>query len=330
MAAGALGMLVGPAARAQGAVPPEALLHPAGPQASIVAKVLTWDIGAVIILALTVGAVTAYAIWRAWRRRRSPGLPPQTAGNARLEIGWTLALTVGAVILLVHPIEAEFAFDQVPPNALTVNVTGHQWWWEFQYPDQGVVTANELHIPTGRVIRVQLTSADVIHAFSVPRLGGHDLAIPGRVTTIWLQAPQAGVYQGQCEEFCGASHARMLFKVIAQPPDQFAAWIAALQHPVIQPQGADAAAGEKYFLTGPCSACHTINGTTAQGTVGPNLTLFGERTSIGGGVLDNTAANLAMWLRDPGAIKPSTDMPNLHLTDTQIQDLVAFLEGLKR
>jgi cytochrome c oxidase subunit 2 len=289
-----------------------------------------FSVWALIWSFLVAGAVAAYAIWG--RRTRPRGaLPPQVEGNRPIEITWTLVLLVGAVIMLTHPIAAEFSFDRVPnaATALTVRVIGHQWWWEYRYPVQGIVTADELHIPVGRVIRLETTSADVIHAFVAPRLGGKDWAMPGRVTTIWIQADQPGVYQGQCTEFCGASHARMLARVFAEPSAEFDAWVEKMAHPVIRPTGPLAQQGEREFMTGACQACHTIGGTSARGTVGPNLTLFGARGVLSGGVLSNTPANLAAWLHDPASIKPDSVMPNLHLTNAQIDRLVAFLEGLK-
>jgi cytochrome c oxidase subunit 2 len=319
----------GPAALAQENVPPESLLQPAGPQAGELYRALMFDLDAVILLFIVVGAITLYAIFRS--RSRSGDRPPQVFGNRRLEIGWTVALVLGLAVLLVHPVAAELYFDRVPDpqNALNVRVVGHQWWWEFQYPDQHVVTANELHIPAGRVVRLELTSADVIHALGVPRLGGLNLAIPGRVTLLWFKADQPGVYQGQCRELCGASHARMLFRVVAESPADFDAWIQKMQHPDVNPTDPLAQKGKEFFTTGPCKACHTINGTAANGTFGPNLTLLGDRTSIGGGVRENTPQALAEWLHDPASLKPGTLMPNYNLTQDQINALVAFLEGMK-
>lgn len=294
-------------------------------------SVLMFSLWALIWSFLVAGAVAAYAIWGRRARRPRGALPPQVEGNRHIEIAWTLVLLVGAVIMLTHPIAAEFSFDRVPNagTAVAVQVIGHQWWWEYRYPAQGIVTANELHIPVGRVIRLETTSADVIHAFVVPRLGGKDWAMPGRVTTVWIQADLPGVYQGQCTEFCGASHARMFARVVAESPAEFDAWIEKMRHPVVRPTGTLAQQGEREFTTGTCQACHTIGATSAHGTVGPNLTLLGDRSVLSGGVLPNTPANLAAWLRDPASIKPDSLMPNLQLTNAQIEQLVAFLEGLK-
>jgi cytochrome c oxidase subunit 2 len=320
-----------PRAARAGGVPPESLLHPAGPQAQVVFDALNFSIWAAVVSFVLAAAVAAYAVWGR-RRRAAPGtLPPQVEGHRGIEVAWTVVLVVGALVMLVHPIPAEFAYDRVPDpgSALTVKVTGHQWWWEFQYPRQGIVTANELHIPAGRVVRLEMTSADVIHAFAVPRLGGHDWAMPGRITTIWIQADRPGLYQGQCTELCGASHANMLTRVIVQSPGEFEAWVRAMQHPVVRAASPLAQEGERLFTAGPCQACHTMGGTSARGRIGPNLTLLGDRTSLGGGVLPNTPETLAAWIRDPSRIKPGARMPALGLTDAQIAALVAFLEGAK-
>ncbi len=313
------------------AAAPQSLLHPAGPQAEELAKAITWDILAITVIFVPVALLALYILARFRRRPGDDELPPQVDGNPRWELGWTLALIVGLVIMVLHPLPAEAFFERLPKGekTLTVEVIGHQWWWEIRYPDYGIVTANEMHIPAGTPVIVKTWSADVIHSFGVPRLGGKNDALPGRVLKFWLEADEPGVYQGQCYELCGASHARMLARVIAHKPEEFDAWVQARQNPVVAvPEGSLAAQGEQVFR-GLCAACHTVDGTPAKGTIGPNLTAFGTRTSIGGGVLENTPENLAVWLADPPAVKPGSIMPNLGLSQDNIQALVAYLQALK-
>lgn len=328
-------LLAAVAAGLAGAAPvlaagPQSLLSPAGPQSHALYEALTWDILFITVVWIPVTLFVVYLLIRFRRRPGDDSLPRQVGEDPRWEIGWTLALIVGLVIMVLHPLPAEAFFDRLPrgDKVLNVELVGHQYWWELKYPEQGIVTANELHIPVGTPVVLKMTSADVIHSFGVPRLGGKNDAIPGRVTRMWIQADEPGVYQGQCYQLCGASHARMLFRVIAQTPAEFEAWVKSRQHPVTTPQGDLAAKGEQVFRT-TCAACHTVDGTPAQGKIGPNLTGFGTRTSIGGGVLGNTPENVGRWLSNPQAVKPGALMVIPKLSQDQINALTAYLEGLK-
>lgn len=325
----ALALAVPSAAMAAGEQSPQSLLDPAGPQARELYGALTFDVIVTAGLWVLLTLLTLYIIIRFKRRATDQGMPTQVEGNPRLEAGWTVALILGLVVLLWHPVNAEFVFEKMPekPEALEVEVIGHQWWWEFRYPDEKIVTANELHIPVGKKVLLKMTSADVIHAFGVARLGGKNDALPGRVTKMWIQADEAGVYNGQCFELCGDSHGRMLFRVIAESPEQYAAWVKSHQNPVTKPETALASTGEQTFMRR-CASCHTVDGTNAKGRIGPNLTGFGHRTTIGG-VLENTDQNLADWIADPAAIKPGSKMPNLRLKQDEINALVAYLKELK-
>jgi len=289
------------------------------------------------ILAVVAAALVIILI-RFRARPDDTGIPPQIEGNTLLEFVWTVVPIILLVILAVPTVRDAYALAQVPQGShvLEVRVTGHQWWWEFQYPQLGITTADELHIPVGEKVSLQLTSADVIHAFWVPRLGGKVNAIPGQVTTMWLQADQPGTYPGQCAEFCGLSHAEMRFVVVAQSPSDFRQWVQEMKDnaPAVHPATAAAQAGMQLFLTKGCAACHTIDGTTYQGTVGPNLTGLGLRQVIAAGDLTNTPANLARWIADAPAVIPGIIMPDFstgpdRLTSTQVQDLVSYLEGLR-
>ena len=281
-------------------------------------------------------------IYFAIHYRHRPGrdfLPRQVHGNTRVEIGWTIAPTLLLALLAIPTVATIYHLapsHQEDSNTLQVTVVGHQWWWEFDYPDQKVVTANELHIPAGRSVVLTLQSVDVIHAFYVPELAGQIDAIPGHHNQLWIEADQPGTYLGQCTQFCGASHAFMRFHVMADSPSDWNAWVANQQQPPATPSG-NAAAGAQLYATGSfavgkvtyqCIACHSITGVS-QGNVGPNLTHFASRTTFAGSTLDNTDANIMTWLQNPGAVKPGVDMPNLHLTSDQISNLVAYLDTLK-
>lgn len=282
-------------------------------------------------------AVLVYAIIRFRARPNSPE-PTQIHGNTKIEIAWTIAPSIVLALVLIATITTMFQIQQPQSsNTITVNAIGHQWWWEFQY-DNGVVTADEMWIPTGTVVHINLKSNNVIHSFWVPQLGGKTDVIPGHDNSMWLQADNAGWYRGECAEFCGTQHAHMDFLVHAVSPSDYQTWVSQQQQTAAQPTDTLAQAGAKYFATSPCIGCHAINGvTTADPSklIGPNLTHFGSRQWIAGGVVDNNPANLAAWIRDPQAVKSGADMPAFgqaaggSLTDDQINELVAYLESLK-
>ncbi|MBX6341296.1 MAG: cytochrome c oxidase subunit II [Thermomicrobiaceae bacterium] len=287
---------------------------------------LTWWLSVVVFV--IVQGLLIYALIR-FRRRPGQPMPSAIHGNTKLEIGWTImpALILAVIAVPTLTTIADLARDP-GPDALTVEVVGHQWWWEFKYPDSGVVTADELHIPANRPIRLVLHSADVIHSFWVPQLAGKQDVVPGHTNHIYFTADTPGKYFGQCAEFCGEQHAHMAFRVIVDPPDQFQAWVAQNQKPATIPTG-DLAKGWDVFKAKGCGGCHTINGTDAKGTFGPNLTHFGSRGEIAGAVLPNTPENLRAWIHNPQAVKPGTKMPNLGLNDQELSAVVAFLESLK-
>ena len=298
---------------------------------------LTWVVfGIATIVFVVVEGMLIYSTIR-FSRKPSDGLPKQVEGNKRLEIAWTLAPAIVLAVVFVISMQTLRTIAYQPSTspsagtlsqALHVRVIGHQWWWEFDYPDLHIVTANEMHVPVGTVVDVDVESVDVIHSYWVPQLGGKIDAIPGHVNHTWFQTTQAGRYHGQCAEFCGVEHAGVRMDVIVETPEQFQAWVEG-QQAAVPPMTDDAATGEQVFMNGPCVGCHTIDGTKAQGKVGPNLTHFASRGVFAGATLDNTRANMSKWLADPQQLKPGTLMPNLHLPQNQIDELVAFLESLK-
>ena len=266
-----------------------------------------------------------------FRGKNQAGFPNQIEGNGRIEIAWTIFPAVVLLVIFFVSLKPLGFLGYQPAsgsNVLHVRVVGHQWFWEFDYPDLNITTANELHIPVNTTVDIEVSSVDVIHSYWVPQLGGKIDAVPGHINSTWVEATQTGVYHGQCSEFCGAQHGEMLFDVYVDTPEQFQAWVQNQQLPIPQMTG-QAAQGEQEFMNGPCVGCHTINGTKAQGKVGPNLTHLGSRFTYAGGIGLNTYESMATWLANPQAVKPGNLMPNLHLSQSQINDLVAFLVNLK-
>ncbi len=208
-------------------------------------------------------------------------------------------------------------------------MVGHQWWWEARYPESGVITANEIHIPVGKPMSVELQSADVLHEFWVPELARKMTTVPGHPNHIWLQADKPGTYLGVCSEFCGTQHAWMRFLVVAEEGSKFEAWQRDQLRPSTVPVGDAAARGLSLFKQMTCAACHAIQGTDVVARVGPDLTHFASRQQLGGGVEENSEANLHRWLANPQEVKPGVMMPNFKFSDQQITDLVAYLETLK-
>lgn len=288
-------------------------------------QVLWWDLA----IFLVVAGLLIIAIIR-FRERDPAALPSQVRGNARFELAWTLAPAIVLTFIAFPTVAAIFRTQAAPPPAaLRVRVIAHQWWWEFQYPDLGIRTASDLHLPAGQPVALELTSADVIHSFWVPQLGGKRDNVPGKVNWIVFTADAPGEYPGRCAEFCGVSHANMLFTAVVHSAEDFRTWVARQTAPPAQPaEESPAAKGLEVFRTGACVGCHTIQGVSA-GTLGPELNHFGLRKTIAGGMLPNRPENLGRWLKNPPAIKPGSLMPDLRLSEEQVAALVAYLSGLR-
>ena len=309
---------------------PQDTLHAAGPEAHKI-NALFWPVFWIAVgVFIIVEGLLVFALVR-FRRRPGGGIPKQVHGNRRLEITWTIIPALLLAGVTVPTVGTIFALAAKPPNALQITVTGHQWWWQVEYPTLHVSTANEIHIPVNKAVYVTVKSVDVIHSFWVPNLAGKQDLEPGHVNHLTIEAAQPGIYLGQCAEYCGLSHANMRLRVVAESPPDFEAWAEQESKPAEQPSaGTLAAQGEQLFATGACVGCHTIDGVKgAAGTVGPDLTHFASRTSFAGATFQNNTGNLSNWLHDPPAIKPGADMPNLGLTQDQIDALIAYLEGLK-
>ena len=310
-------------------------LDPAGPVAQKQADLywlVFWIAAGVFVL---VEGLLVYAMIR-FRRRSADDTPRQIHGNTRLEIMWTILPALLLAGVAVPTVGTIFDLASRPEgDVLEVNVTGQQWWWEVEYPDLGLITANEVHVPAGRPVAINLTSKDVIHSFSVPRLAGKQDLLPGRTSTIYLEATRPGTYLGLCQEYCGLSHANMRFRVIAQDPGDFDEWVAAqLRDAAVPPSGSVEAEGLEYFSTGQCIGCHTVRGVEAAvGRVGPDLTHLASRGTFAGAIFDLNEENLTRWLEDAPAVKPGAKMPSglreMGLTEDQIEAMVAYLLSLE-
>jgi cytochrome c oxidase subunit 2 len=286
---------------------------------------LSLIVGAIaLVIFIGVEGALVYAIWRYRASRHVAGEPATFERNQRLEIAWTAAPAVVLAVIFVLTLGtmAEISGAGVPPT-MRIAATGHQWWWEFSYA--GVATANELHIPVDTPIDLELTSTDVIHSFWVPELGPKMDMLPGVTNHLRLFARRTGSYDGQCAEFCGVEHAWMRIRVVVQSQTDFDRWLSG-QVPPATVQGG---VGERVFLSNICVNCHTIRGTAAAGTAGPDLTHLGARETIGAGVLPDDVARMRAWLADPQRYKPGSLMPRVPLNDPDLDALAAYLVSLR-
>ena len=289
-----------------------------------------------MIVSIIVVAVVGILVLGGAHRRRDddPHLLVRSGSGVRwVIVGGMIVPGIILVLTFAFTIATEDATAAPPSDpAVTVQVIGHRWWWEVKYqadPSHTVVTANEIHVPVGQPVRLELSSADVIHSFWIPRLAGKTDAIPGQRNVAWIQADTPGVYRGQCTEYCGLQHANMAMFVIAEPPAQFAAWLETQGRSAGAPTDPDAAAGLAVFQKSACSTCHAIRGSESLGHVGPDLTHIAGRMTIGAGARENTRGNLAGWIANSQAIKPGNDMPTMTLSPADLQALVSYLETLK-
>ena len=310
---------------------PQDALDPQGPFADKTFKLAMPVFAVAGVVFVLVEGLVLYSAFK-FRRRSDDESPVQVHGNVKAEIGWTIAPAVVLVIIGIFTVGSIIDLDRVPKGAdvLKVDVTGPQWWWEYNYPDQKVVTANELHIPTGTNVAITLRSKDVIHSFWPPKLAGKIDVIPNRENHMTINADHPGTYYGQCAEFCGISHANMRLQVIAHEPAEFARWVKANAAPPEEPpqDDPDAVAGQGLFRAKGCASCHAIKGFAA-GAVGPDLTHLQQRKVFAGALFELNEKNLRRWLRNPPGEKPGSIMPNLNLTEEEITSLIAYLDTLK-
>jgi cytochrome c oxidase subunit 2 len=310
-------------------------LNPHGEGAAHIANL--WVIMLIIGAAVYVQVVSLcfMALFRRKAAKIEENDAPDVSPPSRSAMLFIIANGIAIPIVIITVV---FGFNLVtlaalsPANAtpdLTIEVIGHRWWWEVRYPHHNVVTANEIFIPTGTRVELRLTSEDVIHSLWIPSLNGKTDLIPVQSNRMSLYTDEVGEYRGFCAELCGIQHARMLFRVIAQPPDDFEGWIAKQQRDAPVPQDELTLRGQQIFLGSACVYCHTVRGTSASGVIGPDLTHIASRRTLGAGVLQNTRANLAGWIVDPQAIKPGNLMPPMYLEGDALQALLAYLETLQ-
>jgi cytochrome c oxidase subunit II len=341
---------------------PQTTLLPRGDFARIADDLLDTTVKWALLVFVLVEGVLIYSIFR-FRGKPGDPEPHQSHGNTTVEIIWTVIPALILAAIAVPTVKAIFQTNSSPgPGALVVEVVGHQWWWEFRYPEYNLTTANELHVPLGRTVALRMGSNDVIHSFWVPQFAAKRDVFANRESRMWFKAEAEGEYPGQCAEFCGIQHGRMAYRIRAQKPEEFQAWVAhmqslkaqagpaaqagdsggvrtASQGATVQPaspqaaaagQGAEYASGEKLFTAKGCVACHSLYAVNApKGMVGPNLANVGSRSYIAAGTLKNTDENLAHWIRDPQGVKKGVLMPNLGVTQAEAQALVAFLRAHK-
>ena len=291
--------------------------------------------------------ITCAAIWAAvllvlvgaiWRGRGTAGASAQERAQQERRSAFVVGGAVAATVLVISglTLASYFATRSIAadhPDALVVRIRGYQWWWEVTYadpsPDQVFLTANELHLPLGRPVRLELAAADVIHSFWVPNLAGKQDMIPGRDNVLAFTPLQPGTYRAQCAEFCGLQHAHMALQVVVEPPEVFERWRIAQVAEAAAPENPEEAAGRAVLERKACGACHTVRGTAAAGTLGPDLTHVGGRQTIAAGMLPTTRGALAAWVADPQTIKPGNNMPMVSLTADELQAVSAYLARLR-
>jgi cytochrome c oxidase subunit 2 len=310
----------------------QSIVSPRSPQTHSIQVLWWWMLGVAGVIFF--GAVAMLVL--GWFRREKPGLPyfgtrevvPQT-----LVVVFGIAIPLGVLVALFGVSDIYLVKQTAPPNpkstAMTIEVIGHQWWWEVRYQGTNAVTANEIHIPTHTRVNLVATTADVIHSFWVPQLARKIDEVPGRRNRILLYAERPGSYRGQCAEFCGLQHANMALYVVAQPMPAFRSWLTDMSSSARSSSGGTSA-GEHLFMADQCASCHTIRGTKASyATVGPDLTHLATRSSLAAATITNTPANLEQWIVNPQSIKPGVRMPDLGLSHRDARAIVAYLDSLK-
>lgn len=316
------------------------MLDPAAAQASEVSRL--WWIFFYVCTAVfaAVIAATTVAIWRARRVQASAPPPPDAGSTVQRDrplvfgVSTAVALTVAILFtLLIRDFFADRALQPLnAPDALTIKVTGHQWWWQVEYQDpvaQNVIeTANEIHLPAGRPIQLQLQATDVIHSFWVPNLSGKKDLVPGHPSSLWLKVDKPGIYYGQCAEFCGYQHANMKLLVVVDTPEAFATWQNNARALAPEPTTDRQRRGRDLFLSGTCVMCHTVSGTIARSRVGPILNGLASRRTLAAGALPNDHDHLSRWIQDPQASKPGVRMPQNNLSPEDLEALVDYLQTL--
>ena len=297
-------------------------------------------------LSLLVGAICAgiflivfgllvYSVIKFRKSAEDDGLePPQVYGSRQIELAWTIIPVLIVLVLFLASARVIYAAQQhtFAPSTLEVDVVGHQFWWEYRYPKLGIVTANELHVPVSDPARptptfLTLLSADSDHSFWIPRLAGKTDLIPNRVNLTWIDPYETGLFLGQCAQYCGTQHAKMLLRVYVHSKPDFDAWVQRQRQPPVD--RAEVAEGKRVFQSTACVNCHAVSGTIGAGQYGPDLTHLMSRDTIAAGIVPNTAENLRAWIKDPDALKPGSRMPAMKLSDADLDALTSYLLTLR-
>jgi cytochrome c oxidase subunit 2 len=318
---------------------PTNIFAPAATPAHSIFTLSMLVLGVTLAIFLVVAGLLFYALIR---YRSRPGdsnrEPAQIYGSNQIELSWTVIPILIVVMLFLSTTRVILGTQAIPKpdSAMNVTVIGHQFWWEYRYPQLGVVTANELHIPVSDPAHptptyLTMSSADVAHSFWVPRLAGKMDVIPNKINTMWIDPPQPGLYLGQCAQYCGTQHAKMLLRVYAQSPADFAAWANQQRQPAVHDFSGNplAAEGQTVFMHNACINCHTVGGTAATGIFGPDLTHLASRDTIASGAIQNTPENLKQWIDDPNSMKPGSLMPAMHLNQRDLNAITAYLSQLR-
>jgi cytochrome c oxidase subunit 2 len=311
------------------------IFAPASPQARSIAHFSVFVLVITGTIFVVVFALIAYCVVKFRERPKDAGREPaQVYGSTQIELAWTIIPILIVVVLFLATARVIHAIQDAPepPGALQVIVIGHQYWWEFRYPKLGIVTANELHIPVSEPGHptptfMQLLSADTDHSFWVPEIAGKTDLVPDHPNKMWMDPQRTGIFLGQCAQYCGVQHAKMLLRVSVDEPAEFAAWVHSQQEHAVE--DATVAAGRRVFETNACMNCHTISGTAANGRFGPDLTHLMSRATIAAGAAQNTRDNLRLWVKDPSAIKPRCLMPAMQLNEADLDAVVSYMETLR-
>jgi len=337
VAAAVLWFITAAAAAAQ-AAPPTGLENIFAPESTPAKSIRDFSLFVLAITAVIFVVVFTLLVYSVVKFRSRAGdadrEPAQVYGSTQIEMAWTIIPVLIVVVLFLATARVIHAVQDAPKptNAVEITAIGHQFWWEFRYPKLGIVTANELHIPVSDPAHptptfLKLLSADTDHSFWIPQLAGKTDLIPNRVNEMWMDPHRTGVFLGQCAQYCGTQHAKMLLSVSVDSPEDFAAWVQAQQQPATQDE--KVSPGRLVFETTACINCHAISGTAATGRFGPDLTHLMSRRTIASGAADNTPQNLRLWVQNPDAIKPGSLMPAMKLADSDLDAVVAYMETLR-
>jgi cytochrome c oxidase subunit II len=310
------------------------IFAPASTPAKSIADLSVFVLVITGIIFVVVFALLVYSVVKFRGRAVDAGREPaQVYGSTQIELAWTIIPILIVVVLFLATARVIHAIDDAPKPAGAVDVIaiGHQYWWEFRYPKLGIVTANELHIPVSDPSQPtptfpQLLSADTDHSFWVPELAGKTDLIPNHPNRMWMDPQRTGVFVGQCAQYCGTQHAKMLLRVSVDGPEDFAAWVQAQQRPAVE--NTSAIAGRRVFESNACMNCHAVGGTPADGRFGPDLTHLMSRATIAAGAAENNHDNLRLWIQNPSAIKPGSLMPAMKLNDADMDAVVSYMETL--